>query len=342
MLKKGISLLQWVCLSLFVVTSALAVNEVDVAKLKECSDKSNKDESLACYNKITKDEYWPVRQIITKNMEVSYITVGSGSLMGGDKTNHNMLYEAQIFKNLSWHKGKVIFTKYHYFWLDVPVRIVVRQLAIQSKPVRTPSYNPGLRIYWYENEYKETGRLNFPLTYYSFGLYHYSNGQDGPSTKSDGSVNTVNGSFNTNYAELAVHWAWEHGSWIRVAFRQHFFGTFEEFQHDQYEKRHLSIELQSQPFGKKCLIWSCEYQLKMTETYRNGYHYIVKNEVDPSMNVEAKTLDKLNSTIEMFVKPKDWTDMSVYFRYDYGYDYYNINFQHKMNRIQVGFVGKVF
>ena len=341
MSQKGISLLLWFCMSVFTVVDSLAANSIELSKFKDCLDIKNRDESLDCFNKVVKKSYQPIRYIITKNMEVSYITIGSGSLMGGDKTEHDMLYEAQIFKNISWDDRNFLSTNY-YYWLDVPVRIVVRQLDIQSKPVRTPSYNPGLRIYLSRDGNLEEGNLKYPLTYYSFGLHHYSNGQDGPSTEPDGKVNTVNGSFNTNYAEFSVHWAWDDGSWMRVAFRQHFFGTFEEFQHDQYEKRHLSIELQSWPFGKKCLIWSCRYQLKMTESYRNGYNYIVKNEVDPSMNVEAKTLDKLNSTIEMFVKPKGWTDMSVYFRYDYGYDYYNINFQHKMNRIQVGLAGKVF
>lgn len=341
MFKVTISFFSIVCI-LLIAGNVQAANTVEVAKLRACDAESDKDKKLDCYNKVTEEARHPVRDIITRNMEQSYITLKFGAKIGADKTSSKILYEGQVFKNVSWDDGRIMFTNLRY-WLDVPVRIVVRQLIEASKPVRTPSFNPGLRVYWYEDGEAEKGGPKFPLTYYSIGLHHYSNGQEGASANLDGTANTVNGSFSTNYAEGAMHWAWSDGMWIRAAARQHFYGTFETFQYDQYEKRHVSVELQSKIWpGHNCLIWKCDYQLKMAETYKHGYKYLVKNDVNPALDIEAKTSDKFDTTLELIVKPELWNEMSLYLRYDYGYDYYNINFQNRMNRLQLGLIGKTF
>ena len=219
---------------------------------------------------------------------------------------------------------------------------MVRQLNVPSKPVRTPGFNPGLRVYWYENGDKGNAGSDYPLNYYSFGLHHYSNGQEGISNNPDGSVNVVDGSFNTNYAEFAWHRTWgEDNSWMRIAFRQHFYGTFETFQNGQYEHRHVSVEYQWPSFGGNIIFWPARYQFKVTETLGHGYDYVVKNEVNPSLDIKAKPIDKLHSTLELTIGPEKWTEMSLFLRYDYGYDYYNINFQNRMNRLQIGLIGRV-
>jgi hypothetical protein len=342
MSKITVAVLLMAGLFLFVTGGVQAANTVDVAKLKKCAETPDKDQSLECFRKTTGDELQSVRSIISKSMETSYITFRSGNRLGADKTSGSMLYEAQIFKNISWDDRGIFNTNWHY-WLDVPIRIGVRQLTVPSLPVRTPSFNPGLRWYLYDAANQDRFNPSYPFNYYSFGLHHYSNGQEGASTLPDGSVNTVDGSFNTNYAEFAFHRAWDSGALVRLAFRQHFYGTFETFQHDQYEKRHLAMELQSLTYReRRCLKWKCDYQLKLTETLGQGYKYIVKNDVNPAMNIAAKASDRLNSTIELIVKPASWEDMSIYLRYDFGYDYYNINFQNRMNRIQVGFIDKMF
>lgn len=38
----------------------------------------------------------------------------------------------------------------------------------------------------------------------------------------------------------------------------------------------------------------------------------------------------------------NWQDMSLFLKWDLGYDYYNSNYQNKSNRIQFAFVGTVF
>src|SRR5262249_23750462 len=125
------------------------------------------------------------RGIIVENFEKTYITARSGLRLGGDQTANNILYEAQIFVNLNWISPKNNESPGFKQWLDIPIRIQVRQLMSESKPVRTPSYNPGLRWFGWNKEKGDTS-----MFYYSAGVFHYSNGQDGPSNNPDGTVNT--------------------------------------------------------------------------------------------------------------------------------------------------------
>ena len=97
-----------------------------------------------------------------------------------------MLYEGQIFHNLSVRDDVLLGLDY---WLDVPIRIGLRQLTESSFPVWTPSFNPGLRLYLASHD-EGTLEDKQPKWYYSFGLHHYSNGQDGRSIGADGLANT--------------------------------------------------------------------------------------------------------------------------------------------------------
>lgn len=272
------------------------------------------------------------RNTIVENFEKTYITARSGLRLGGDQTAKNILYEAQIFANLNWIRPKDDPSEPPGFkqWLDIPIRIQVRQLMSESKPVRTPSYNPGLRWYGWHKEKGDTS-----MFYYSAGVFHYSNGQDGPSNNPDGTVNTQNGSFSTNYFEGSLN-STLNGTfvqWVSLEWRQHFIGTWEPFQHEQYERGHVAVKARSDQFN----FLAQPSQLGATVAYGYGRKFVIKNDVDPTQNVDAKTRDNLSATLELNVKPADWKDVSIYLRYDIGYDYYNINFQNRMNRIQLGF-----
>jgi hypothetical protein len=269
-----------------------------------------------------------VRKVIVENFEKTYITGGSGLRLGGDQTAKDIMYEGQIFANLNWLQPQNDNAGLKQ-WVDIPIRIQVRQLRSESKPVRTPSYNPGLRWYGW---HKDPG--DKALTYYSVGLFHYSNGQDGPSTLADGSVNTQNGSFSTNYVELSGYRTSERFwiQWMSLELRQHFTGTWEPFQREQYEKGHVAARVRSERF----LLFAQPSQIGLSGTYGYGRTFVIKNDVDPGRNVDATVRDNLSATLELNVKPTDWKDLAFYIRYDIGYDYYNINFQHRMNRIQLG------
>lgn len=281
-----------------------------------------------------------MRAIITENMEISYITPTSGVRLGADKTADNMLYEAQIFTNLAWFDNTLWGGGIHY-WVDIPIRIGVRQFTTSSWPVRTPTFNPGLRVFFWPTA-DDSGRL----FYASLGLHHYSNGQDGDPLLPDGTVNTNTGSFSTNYAEIAAYTT-KLGpagplQWYRLAFRKHFVGTWDAAQRDQYEKGDVSLKIRTREFSQA----SNPFQLTFTGTYGYGRTYIVKNNVDPTKDIKADFWDKFNFTAEFSLKPTfswaTWQELAFYVRYDYGYDYYNINFQHRMNRLQIGIASTNF
>ncbi len=178
--------------------------------------------------------------------------------------------------------------------------------------------------------------------YYSLGIHHYSNGQDESGTTADGSVNTKNGTFNTNYMELAAHFLQNKREkqedepalkWAQIALRQHFYGTFEQYQHDQYPRRQLTLGLHSKDFE---FMHFGSVQLRLTETMGSGYRYVVKNDVTPNRNIEARIGDRFNTRLEMLTRATVIDELRFYMRYDYGYDYYNIAFQQRINRFQIG------
>ena len=278
--------------------------------------------------------FMDLRKVILDHQEPTYFTFSSGVRLGNDKATSNLLYDAQIVKNVSITDSAQIHDYSDFFWIDAPVRIGVRQQTDPSLPVRTPTFNPGLRLTW-------APRLQ--SNYFSVGVHHYSNGQDDNSTLPDGTINTRNGSFNTNYIELAAqhHNAQDphDPNWYQIAFRQHLYGTFESFQRGQYPRQQLIFGIhhtakQFRFLGMGNVI--DEVQLRLTNTVGLGYQYVAKNDVDSSKNVPARWSDRLNTRLELIGIPKGTEELGLYLRYDYGYDYYNINFQRRINRFQIG------
>jgi hypothetical protein len=354
-----IALLCGTCMTLAHATEAIpTVGQATSADdLKRCYDLKNDHEQLSCYQALTirvlpaapddtPDEetrrqhikqhkaFMDLRKIILDHQEPTYFNFSSGVRFGNDKATSNLLYDAQIVKNISITDSAQIKDYSHFFWIDAPIRLGVRQQTGPSLPVRTPSFNPGLRLTW---------APGLRDNYFSVGLHHYSNGQDDDGTLADGRINTKNGSFNTNYIELAAQ---NHDSknpddqnWYQIAFRQHFYGTFESFQHGQYPRRqfifgvhHSKKKFQLLGMGKVI----DEVQLRLTNTIGLGYPYVVKNDKYPEQNVAARWHDRINTRLELIGIPKGSEELGLYLRYDYGYDYYNINFQRRINRFQIG------
>lgn len=278
-----------------------------------------------------------LRHVMTANLERSYLAFGSGFRYSGDETRGSLVFEGQLFENFNW-----FVLEKRRIWIDVPIRIGVRMVDSHSRPVRTPSFNPGLRVL---GDWNSEPRQR--LQYWSIGVHHYSNGQDGNTVDPSGSLNIDDGSFSTNYLELALHKAWKGKSieWARLGWRYHF-SRSEGGLRNQYEKAHISLSARSrdlQVFGLPTFV-------TYTGTYSySGREYVIWNEYDPTQNVKAKGADNLHTTFELMMIPKGflwwdtpWRDISVFARYDYGYDYYNIHFQNKINRLQVGIASTNF
>jgi hypothetical protein len=293
----------------------------------------------------SQDKLRKVRQVIFQNMERSYISIGSGGRYDDDASPDNLLYEAQVFHNFSWVDKDLV--GLHY-WFDVPIRLGVRQFDEDSKPVKTPTYNPGVRVYLWSRD-DEPGPLN-SMFYFSLGAHHYSNGQSGEPLLDDGTVNTQTGSFSTNYLEFAVHYASGDGrvvnvigpvptpSWYRLTYRDHVANQQDAAQHRQYETRSLSFAYRPEPipmaFGTRSVV--------TFTAARSDRQYVVYNVKQPELNKRADWNDNTQLTVEWMLVLRTWKDLGFYLRYDNGYDYYNINFQQPMNRLQLGFAATNF
>jgi hypothetical protein len=292
-----------------------------------------------------------ISKVVEDHFDPSYFTLRAGKRFGNDQTNSRMLYEAQIFHNLTFN-NKFERVGPLRLRLDVPVRLGLRQLTEDSYPVRTPSYNPGLRLFIvpdFGNDATPEFKPSEKLTYYSFGAYHYSNGQEGsslatretPGTPSPtaGRANQRNGNFNTNYLELAGH-HYRKGNtieWARLAVRRHFDSTWDDIQQDQYPRYQYLAEARTRDFAVSDHF---ALQLRAATSYGAGYQYVFKNPTPFPNSIDARSRDKLNSTFEFLFKIPNKTDLALYLRYDHGFDYYNINFQNKINRVQFGVVTK--
>jgi hypothetical protein len=301
-----------------------------------------------------------IRDVMESNMDLNYVTPSNGLRFSGDKTPSDILYEAQIFENFSIYRPSSTNSASPVdVWFDLPVRIQLRQLTDNWKPVYTPSYNPGLRFMLAPKADFQPANM---LTYYSLGIHHYSNGQGPPPGLPDKDpLDTTTQKFNTNYVEAAAYLVMGQKTndnyvndfpWARVSFKQQFYGTWVPQMIGQYPRRSLTLEFRTPEMPAGCGQQQAEQrhcwrlplvpddfgktQFRLASTYNSGYGDVVIDGADLSQSIPARFSDKLNTTAELLIRPTGFKQLWLYMRYDHGYDYYNINFQHPINRLQFG------
>jgi hypothetical protein len=276
--------------------------------------------------------YGDVTREMKKNFEPSYITPTGGYDRTRNIRTRDLLYEAQVYVHYNWYnncqKDDVCDNKEDIYRIFIPVRFQVRQFHSESSPVKTPSYNPGLRVYYWKKSWMQA---NDDFQYTSFGIHHYSNGQKGPPLNKDGTVNTQDGSFSLEYLEASYYR--EKGEWWgKVNLRRYLpygFWSWEPAQANFYET--WLVELS----GKKNMLPVWSSTLGFTVGYKIGRKF-----VSPGNNASFR--DNLQFTAEWSIPMPRWKDVRWYVRWDKGYDYYNINYENKINRIQAGFVAANF
>lgn len=276
--------------------------------------------------------------------EPSYITLGGGYDLTDDTDFEDIIYEAQLSANFNWYgRGLDKASLKEDAWgLYVPIRFAVRQFSTDSSPVKTPSYNPGLRLIYANQEAFESIQK---FRFWSLGLHHYSNGQSGDHLLADGSVNTETGSFSSDYLELAYH-ILDHErtfKFLKFKYRAYLTNlTWEEEQTDFYEDALLEVTAQ---FNFKAVLQDTPLQEFVEETestelfFSAGYKLGKKFDIDGD---DASGKDRSQYKIEYITRPGGWKDMAIYLRWDYGNDYYNINYRNRINRIQLGLISKQF
>jgi len=139
--------------------------------------------------------------LVRVEQEPSYVTIPY--LMFGlpqEQTRDGLsplLYEASIAPPFFLFAGKKP-------WLvAITPKVVLRQFATGSEPVRPPSFMPRVTLYYWGAPF--VARTHADSLVYAFvRVGHHSNGQEEPFYDSTGAVNVRDGDFFTNYLELGV------------------------------------------------------------------------------------------------------------------------------------------
>lgn len=223
-------------------------------------------------------------------------------------------------------------------------KIQLRMYSGKSAPVKTPGFLPRLtHFFWCERSFKSEKQFR----YNSIMLSHHSNGQADSFYNSDGMVNKDSGNFSTNFFEFAHYEITDldyFPEWSKISLEWHPDLNREENLKDQYETVKLKLNAQSGDKNMPCsdswkynIWWGVSYILA-------GRDYIIAPNKDyPLINPKkAEGLDNVNLTAGLNIKLPFFDQMNILMiKYDYGYDYYNIRFQDRINRIQIGFAGKI-
>ncbi len=277
-------------------------------------------------------------EVINEYLEPTYITPTDGiHFQGDDERWYSKWFEAEINNHLRW------FSISNSFMMINP-KIQLRMYNEESAPVKTPGYLPRLTYFFWLGGGFESGKQ---FRYNSIMLSHHSNGQAGSFYNSDGTVNKDSGNFSTNFFEFAHYEIMDRDyfpRWSKISLEWHPGFNREKNLKDQYETVKLKLNAQSGDKNMPCsdswkynIWWGVSYILA-------GRDYIIAPNKDyPLVNPKkAEWIDNINLTAGLNIKLPFFDQLNIFMiKYDYGYDYYNIRFQDKINRIQIGFAGKI-
>jgi hypothetical protein len=221
--------------------------------------------------------------------------------------------------------------------------ILIRMQNKESFPVRSPSYMPSLTIY------RQLGtsvgeRLN--SSYMFLTLEHHSNGQFGDFYNEDGSYNTETGDFSTNLLELGL---FINRNVLPFSNTTEYFRTSVEFHPDigrseeltgQYSfvRWHNSFRIFRFPGHKHRIIQDGHpalprVQTKVETTWMFG-------EINQASFFDAE--ERLNLSMTMAYRPRVMTDVSFFVNFYTGKDYYNMQFNRRINVLRFGFQAFAF
>jgi hypothetical protein len=320
-------------LSIILLIFPLLLGSVRAEDQKSNSDQDQQKTPAQTRAKERQKKYEDASKDIKRHFEPSYITFFGGYDAAGPMDFGDIFYEGQLTVHLNWYNPNERppeSLRNRLFLLYVPVRIQVRQFRSESSPVKTPSFNPGLRGYYlHESWINDT----HDFSYVSLGFHHYSNGQIGPHYNPDATINTENGSFSSEYVEAAFYRNLRR-AWWKLNYRQYIvsehWSSWEPAQSHYFERALVEVSIRYEFTERKK-----KPAVRLTGGYKLGRDY-----VSPGRNASFE--DNLQFTGEVFAPLQHWQDVQVYLRWDVGYDYYNINYQNRINRIQFGLVSTNF
>lgn len=304
--------------------------------------------------------YWPCtevrgldreasgRCIVDANLEASYITAGAGinSTIGrsGYGSWDDQVFEAELNHHLHWFNGPS--WKNWRGFMKINPKIQLRMFNEESAPVRTPGFLPRATYFFWQEKERPENRF----AYHSVMLSHHSNGQSGDFYNPDGTVNTESGNFSTNFFEVAsyLYRYPDLPEWTKLAIVWHPGFNREDGLKNQYEEWKVEISARSSMRSLSAL-WSNAPAWLNPEEWRFkafgslaytllGRDYVVAPPPGGSSarTEKAEWHDNLQLSLSLAIRPPGFNDVNLFVKYDFGYDYYNINFQHEFNRVQIG------
>lgn len=256
-----------------------------------------------------------IGQAVRAHVEPSYVGFGGGP--GLDP----LILEASLVPHFSVLPGAwplaVILTP----------KIVLRMLAEESIPVRTPSYMPqGTAYVWFTQSFDE------PVVYAGFGLVHHSNGQSGPFFAADGSNNHESGDFATNYFEFSLS---------RVTRSERLFG-WASISLEWYPGFGQSPELDDRYGDLRFEIASkIVRRLALDGSFDVGIGAIVGDFRPSSTKGWQKALERFPIWVR-YTSNLPQTSVGLFARAYVGQDYYNVWFDRLIFSLLVGFSGDLW
>jgi hypothetical protein len=252
-----------------------------------------------------------------------------GSHLGRDSIKYS--FEAVVIPRF-----KVFRSPRALLLLD-PAFVVRRLDNLPSEPVRTPGYKPGATLYLAPRE--DHGLAD---RYLAFSFWHHSNGEDGEfgDVGTDGgALNDVDGSFSLWGAAVATHWRRDipflpRDKALRVEWR---FWKGEEMR-KVYPAFAINLALKTSPFrhsghggfaGWSRLFWEAAW----SPGPDNEFHESLKPEPFSFSATAAYTPDWTPTFLPFPVRLGDFW---LFSRFYAGPDYYNINFNRPVRRIDFG------
>lgn len=223
------------------------------------------------------------------------------------------------------------------FGFEFSPRIVFRSYSRSSFPISTPSFILRESLF-YKVENSLTHNILFP--YISLG--HHSNGQDGNAVNSDSSINHLTGSFANNYAEAGIMLLTQNIKPFNPFSTVRFFASYNHIDpvtiRNLYGKYRFSAEFESILF-----IDSSEKLKENTAKYGKskitGLLHIELIE-GPIIENESLFSKRIIANYSLFYQPAFFGPFSIFTRFYWGQDYYNINFDRSLSVIQFGIAMK--
>ena len=264
---------------------------------------------------------------IRANQTESYITFGQG--FGN--------VERLIFEGLIAPYFLLRTSRDARFGATLSPAILLRMQAKESFPVRSPSYMPNLTFY------RQLGSFvnkSISSSYLFLTLKHHSNGQFGNFYNEDGSFNTETGDFSTNLLELGL---FLNRNVLPFSNTTEYFRTSVEV--------HPNIGRSEELNGYYSFVrWHNSFRIFRFPGYRpdsirkgQAYPPRVQTRAEttwmlgPMKNAGNFDLSgRLNLSLTMAWRPAVLSDVSLFVNFYSGKDYYNMQFNRRINVLRFG------